>query len=116
MIKPFEVSAFPISGKYRLQSFCSIQGKETEHNWADRDQAVQRVRGMIKGGIHTRYYDTFMTSLKESFIKDSIKTVYISFFSFFFTVDVNILPILVVDSWLVFVPQLQQTPVRSTVN
>lgn len=51
------------------------QGKETEHNWAIREQAINNVRGMIKGGdVLERYYDTFMAHLKQ-FLERSLKTV-----------------------------------------
>ncbi|KAF7331912.1 hypothetical protein MKEN_00071500 [Mycena kentingensis (nom. inval.)] len=51
-----------------------FDGKETEHNWADRDRAVMRVRGMIKGEVHLRFTDTFMATMKE-FIPMSFKTL-----------------------------------------
>ncbi|KAF7313627.1 hypothetical protein HMN09_00519100 [Mycena chlorophos] len=51
-----------------------FDGKETEHNWADRDRAVMRVRGMIKGEVHLRFGDAFMAGLKE-FIPMSLKTL-----------------------------------------
>ncbi|KAJ6510018.1 clasp N terminal-domain-containing protein [Mycena vitilis] len=51
-----------------------FEGKENEHNWADRERAILRVRGMIKGEIHLRYTDTFMASMKE-FIQLSLKTL-----------------------------------------
>ncbi|KAH7922895.1 hypothetical protein BV22DRAFT_1197100 [Leucogyrophana mollusca] len=52
-----------------------FEGKETEHNWAARERAIQRVRGMIKGDIHNRYPDVFLLSLKEGFIQASLKTL-----------------------------------------
>ncbi|KAJ7095197.1 clasp N terminal-domain-containing protein [Mycena belliarum] len=51
-----------------------FEGKENEHNWADRERAIQRVRGMLKGEIHLRYPDAFMGSLKD-FIQLSLKTL-----------------------------------------
>ncbi|KAI6134906.1 clasp N terminal-domain-containing protein [Pisolithus croceorrhizus] len=52
-----------------------LQGKETEHNWAARERAIQRVRGMLKGDIHTRYPDVFLQCLKDGFIQNSLKTL-----------------------------------------
>jgi len=52
-----------------------FEGKETEHNWAMREQAIQRVRGMIKGEVHERYTDTFLSGLKNGFLNASLKTV-----------------------------------------
>jgi hypothetical protein len=51
------------------------KGKETEHNWAARDQAIQRVRGMLKGDVHIRYSEPFLAALKDGFISWSTKTV-----------------------------------------
>lgn len=52
------------------------KGKETEHNWAARDQAIQRVRGMLKGDVHNRYSEPFLAALKDGFISWSTKTVH----------------------------------------
>jgi CLIP-associating protein 1/2 len=51
-----------------------VQGKETEHNWAARERAIQRVRGMLKGDVHSRYSEQFLNSLKE-FTQWSLKAV-----------------------------------------
>ncbi|KAI0269241.1 clasp N terminal-domain-containing protein [Gloeopeniophorella convolvens] len=51
-----------------------FEGKETEHNWAPRDRAITRVRGMLKGDVHIRYGETFMAHLKP-FIDTSLKTL-----------------------------------------
>jgi CLIP-associating protein 1/2 len=71
MLKAFEVSPilFTLSITLILR-----QGKETEHNWAPRDRAITRVRGMLKGDVHTRYAETFISHLK-SFVDASLKTV-----------------------------------------
>ncbi|THH14964.1 hypothetical protein EW146_g5443 [Bondarzewia mesenterica] len=45
--------------------FKPFEGKETEHNWAARDRAITRVRGMLKGDVHVRYADTFFSHLKQ---------------------------------------------------
>ncbi|RDX53151.1 hypothetical protein OH76DRAFT_76865 [Lentinus brumalis] len=52
-----------------------FEGKETEHNWADREQAIQRVRGMLKGEVHERYAETFLHGLKNGFMEASLKTL-----------------------------------------
>ncbi|KAG6880057.1 hypothetical protein C0992_006869 [Termitomyces sp. T32_za158] len=52
-----------------------VYGKETEHNWAAREQAILRVRGMLKGDVHLRYLDTFLVLLKDGFIQWSLKTL-----------------------------------------
>ncbi|KAJ7047581.1 clasp N terminal-domain-containing protein [Mycena alexandri] len=51
-----------------------FEGKENEHNWADRERAILRVRGMLKGEVHLRYTDSFLGSMKE-FIQLSLKTL-----------------------------------------
>ncbi|KAI9067582.1 hypothetical protein FKP32DRAFT_1588408 [Trametes sanguinea] len=53
----------------------SFEGKETEHNWMGRDQAIQRVRGMLKGDVLERYPDTFLHGLKNGFMEASLKTL-----------------------------------------
>ncbi|RXW25151.1 hypothetical protein EST38_g686 [Candolleomyces aberdarensis] len=52
-----------------------FEGRESEHNWASRDAAIQRVRGMLKGEVHARYTDAFYACLKEGFMQWSLKTV-----------------------------------------
>ncbi|KAJ6516109.1 clasp N terminal-domain-containing protein [Mycena sanguinolenta] len=51
-----------------------FDGKENEHNWADRERAILRVRGMLKGEVHLRYTESFLGSLKD-FIQMSLKTL-----------------------------------------
>ncbi|EIW82237.1 hypothetical protein CONPUDRAFT_143692 [Coniophora puteana RWD-64-598 SS2] len=51
-----------------------FEGKETEHNWAARERAIMRVRGMLKGDLHNRYHDIFIACLREPFIQNSFKT------------------------------------------
>ncbi|KIY67338.1 hypothetical protein CYLTODRAFT_490690 [Cylindrobasidium torrendii FP15055 ss-10] len=53
----------------------AFEGKETEHNWAARDHSISRVRGMLKGGAHSRYFDVLLACLKDGFLQDSLKTV-----------------------------------------
>ncbi|THH33792.1 hypothetical protein EUX98_g406 [Antrodiella citrinella] len=50
-----------------------FEGKETEHNWAAREQAILRVRGMLKGEVHERFTETFLLGLKQGFLDASIK-------------------------------------------
>ncbi|KAI0356623.1 hypothetical protein OH77DRAFT_1423568 [Trametes cingulata] len=52
-----------------------FEGKETEHNWMAREQAIQRVRGMLKGDVLERYPDTFLHGLKNGFMEASLKTL-----------------------------------------
>ncbi|OBZ76525.1 Protein STU1 [Grifola frondosa] len=42
-----------------------FEGRESEHNWLGRDNAIQRVRGMLKGEVHERYTETFLHGLKN---------------------------------------------------
>ncbi|KAJ7638613.1 clasp N terminal-domain-containing protein [Roridomyces roridus] len=66
------------SGKDLETEFAAMQkpfeGKENEHNWAARDRAILRVRGMLKGEVHVRFADTFFANMKD-FIQLSLKTV-----------------------------------------
>lgn len=52
-----------------------FEGRETEHNWAARERAIQRVRGMLKGDVHTRYPEVFLQCLKDGFVQNSMKTL-----------------------------------------
>ncbi|TFK76116.1 hypothetical protein BDN72DRAFT_786492 [Pluteus cervinus] len=53
-----------------------FEGKETEHNWAAREKAIVRVRGMLKGDVHQRYTDVFLACLKDGYIQRSLKTLF----------------------------------------
>lgn len=75
MLKPFEVRILGSIHIWLSLSVIFLQGKETEHNWAAREQAILRVRGMLKGDVHLRYMDIFLACLKEGFIQWSLKTV-----------------------------------------
>ncbi|KAF8271791.1 clasp N terminal-domain-containing protein [Lactarius quietus] len=57
-----------------IEMLKSFEGKETEHNWAARDRAVTKVRGMLKGDVHVRYSEAFISHLKL-FIDASLKTL-----------------------------------------
>ncbi|PPQ99906.1 hypothetical protein CVT24_009587 [Panaeolus cyanescens] len=75
-----EIQAVYIASTKDLENeFAAMQkpfeGKETEHNWLARDQAIQRVRGMIKGEVHSRYLEAFLLALKEGFMQWSLKTL-----------------------------------------
>ncbi|KAF9534422.1 clasp N terminal-domain-containing protein [Crepidotus variabilis] len=51
-----------------------FEGRESEFNWLPRDNAIQRVRGMLKGDVHNRFTEPFLASLKD-FIQLSLKTL-----------------------------------------
>ncbi|GJE84641.1 clasp N terminal-domain-containing protein [Phanerochaete sordida] len=53
-----------------------FEGREDEHNWAPRERAILRVRGMLKGDVHERYPETFLQGLKNGFIDASLKTLH----------------------------------------
>lgn len=55
--------------------FKPFEGKETEHNWIDRERAILRVRGMIKGDVTSRFPDAFFTCLQQGFIAASLKAL-----------------------------------------
>lgn len=61
--------------KHALFSTISLQGRETEHNWAAREQSIIQVRGMLKGDVHQRFPDVFLASLKDGFLQLTLKTV-----------------------------------------
>ncbi|KAF8592524.1 hypothetical protein K439DRAFT_1400409 [Ramaria rubella] len=52
-----------------------FEGRETEHNWLAREQAVIRIRGMIKGDAHTRYPETFIAGLKNGVLDGTLKAL-----------------------------------------
>ncbi|XP_006459874.1 hypothetical protein AGABI2DRAFT_184378 [Agaricus bisporus var. bisporus H97] len=70
---------FVASGRDLENEFVSMakpfEGKETEHNWAAREQSILRVRGMLKGDVHQRFPDVFMASLKDGFFQWTLKTL-----------------------------------------
>jgi hypothetical protein len=51
------------------------QGKETEQNWLEREKGINHVRGMLNGGVHKQYVNTFMAVMKAWFIVDSSRVV-----------------------------------------
>lgn len=42
-----------------------FEGKETEHNWQDRERAIFRLRGMLSGGIPDELVVAFVLGLKR---------------------------------------------------
>lgn len=42
----------------------AFSGKETEFNWQDRERAIYRIRGMLKGNVHHTYRAAFIASLR----------------------------------------------------
>ncbi|CAE6524060.1 unnamed protein product [Rhizoctonia solani] len=53
----------------------AVFGKETEHNWADRERSVVTIRGIIKEGVHTRYLEVFMEGLKQGMLDGILKAL-----------------------------------------
>ncbi|CAE7123154.1 unnamed protein product [Rhizoctonia solani] len=52
-----------------------FQGRETEHNWADRERSVVTIRGIIKGGVYSRYPDVFIEGLKSGVLDGVLKAL-----------------------------------------
>ncbi|KAH7345258.1 clasp N terminal-domain-containing protein [Rhizoctonia solani] len=52
-----------------------FQGRETEHNWADRERSVVTIRGIIKGGVYARYPDVFIEGLKSGVLDGILKAL-----------------------------------------
>ncbi|KAG8689035.1 suppressor of tub2 mutation [Ceratobasidium sp. 394] len=52
-----------------------FEGKETEHNWAGRERSIITIRGLIKGGVHTRYPDVFLEGLKNGVLDGITKAL-----------------------------------------
>jgi CLIP-associating protein 1/2 len=53
-----------------------FEGKETEHNWIERDKSIARMRGMLAGGVcdDEQMREEFVKCIKE--VQDGIiKTV-----------------------------------------
>ncbi|KAI6034288.1 clasp N terminal-domain-containing protein [Pisolithus microcarpus] len=64
--------ASPTLSQPSNESMSPNAGRETEHNWAARERAIQRVRGMLKGDIHTRYPDSLLATSNTCSLYDSI--------------------------------------------
>nr|XP_019007659.1 uncharacterized protein I206_07674 [Kwoniella pini CBS 10737]OCF46440.1 hypothetical protein I206_07674 [Kwoniella pini CBS 10737] len=52
-----------------------FEGKETEHNWLPREKSVIRIRGMLKGGVWTKFHETFIQGLKSGILEGVSKTI-----------------------------------------
>ncbi|KAA1466154.1 hypothetical protein DENSPDRAFT_862277 [Dentipellis sp. KUC8613] len=73
-VQPYYVTSSRDLENEFADMFKPFEGKETEHNWAARERAIIRVRGMLKGDVHVRYTETFLAHLKQ--IADaSLKTL-----------------------------------------
>lgn len=59
-----------------------FEGKETEHNWLDRERSIIRLRGMLLGDIHKRYEDHFFNGLRNGVLEGTYKPVSSSSFKF----------------------------------
>ncbi|EJT97660.1 hypothetical protein DACRYDRAFT_119320 [Dacryopinax primogenitus] len=53
----------------------AFQGKESEHNWMQREAAIMRVRGMLKGDVWRRLPEAFLAGLGRGFMEGSLKAV-----------------------------------------
>ncbi|TDL29310.1 hypothetical protein BD410DRAFT_758063 [Rickenella mellea] len=52
-----------------------FEGKETEHNWLNREKSVIKIRGMLKGDVHVRYADAFLAGLKNGVLEATLKSL-----------------------------------------
>ncbi|KIO19258.1 hypothetical protein M407DRAFT_11490 [Tulasnella calospora MUT 4182] len=52
-----------------------FEGRETEHNWLDREKSVIRLRGMLSGDVHERYPDAWFTGLKGGILENTLKAL-----------------------------------------
>lgn len=43
-----------------------FDGKESEHNWQHRERAIFRLRGILLGGGHQQYQQTFVRELRQT--------------------------------------------------
>ncbi|EJD53867.1 hypothetical protein AURDEDRAFT_133525 [Auricularia subglabra TFB-10046 SS5] len=74
-VKPvFIASARDLEGEFAAMT-PHFEGKESEHNWAARDQAILKLRGMLKGEVHLRYPDVYLAGLKAGMLDKSVKTL-----------------------------------------
>ncbi|KZO89873.1 ARM repeat-containing protein [Calocera viscosa TUFC12733] len=51
----------------------AFQGRESEQNWMQREAAIMRVRGMLKGDVWRRLPDPFLAGLSRGFMEGSLK-------------------------------------------
>ncbi|WRT65948.1 uncharacterized protein IL334_002899 [Kwoniella shivajii] len=52
-----------------------FEGKETEQNWLPREKSVVRIRGMLKGGVWSKYSEAFTHGLKAGIMEGLSKTI-----------------------------------------
>ncbi|WWD05459.1 hypothetical protein V865_003536 [Kwoniella europaea PYCC6329] len=52
-----------------------FEGKETEQNWAPREKAVVRIRGMLRGGVWPKYSEAFIQGLKGGILEGVSRTI-----------------------------------------
>ncbi|KZT58787.1 ARM repeat-containing protein [Calocera cornea HHB12733] len=52
-----------------------FQGRESEQNWMQREAAIMRVRGMLKGDAWRRLPDAFLAGLAHGFMEGSLKAL-----------------------------------------
>lgn len=71
----FEVKFLLTSSKVPRLTQKRRQGKETEHNWLDREKSIIRIRGMVRGGVYNRYPDAFFLGLKGGILEKTLKGV-----------------------------------------
>ncbi|KAG8899341.1 suppressor of tub2 mutation [Tulasnella sp. 403] len=67
-------SARDLENEFSRMEPC-FEGKETEHNWQDRERAIIRLRGMLKGDVYSRYPDVFFAGLKGGLLEKTIKAL-----------------------------------------
>ncbi|KAG8992281.1 suppressor of tub2 mutation, partial [Tulasnella sp. 427] len=52
-----------------------FEGRETEHNWLDRERSVIRLRGMVRGDVNERYPDMWFSGLKGGILESTLKAL-----------------------------------------
>lgn len=55
-------------------------GKETEFNWQEREKAIFRIRGMLKGNVHQTHRSAFIAGLKTA-VEGILKAVSLAYSS-----------------------------------
>jgi len=58
--------------------FPYFEGKETEHNWLQREKSVIRIRGLLRGQAFSKHPDSFVSGLKAGGMEGVTKTVRLS--------------------------------------
>ncbi|KIJ56519.1 hypothetical protein M422DRAFT_217939 [Sphaerobolus stellatus SS14] len=75
-----EISPVYIASARDLESEFSrmlpaFEGRETEHNWLERDEAVKKIRGMLRGDVFVRYPEPFLAGLKNGVLEATLKAL-----------------------------------------